>query len=101
MINCVFVYLLKFLKFIKIKSFCLFYNFMIQPQTYLNVADNTGAQKVMCIHILGSNSQYANIGDVIIAVVKLSIFLFIKILFYLKGKLLIYYFNYFLWIHCC
>jgi large subunit ribosomal protein L14 len=43
---------------------------MIQPQTYLNVADNTGAQKVMCIKILGSNRQYANIGDVIIAVVK-------------------------------
>lgn len=44
---------------------------MIQAQTYLNVADNTGAQKVMCIKILGSNHQYANIGDVIIAVVKL------------------------------
>lgn len=43
---------------------------MIQPQTYLNVADNTGAQKVMCIKILGSNRQYANIGDIIIAVVK-------------------------------
>nr|YP_007317205.1 ribosomal protein L14 [Monomorphina aenigmatica]AFZ88807.1 ribosomal protein L14 [Monomorphina aenigmatica] len=46
---------------------------MIQLQTYLNVADNTGAQKVMCIRILGSNRQYANIGDVIIAVVKDSI----------------------------
>lgn len=43
---------------------------MIQPQSYLNVADNTGAQKLMCIKILGSNRQYANIGDVIIAVVK-------------------------------
>nr|YP_009144912.1 ribosomal protein L14 [Euglenaria anabaena]AKJ83359.1 ribosomal protein L14 [Euglenaria anabaena] len=43
---------------------------MIQSQTYLNVADNTGAQKVMCIRILGSNSQYANIGDIIVAVVK-------------------------------
>lgn len=43
---------------------------MIQVQTYLNVADNTGAQKVMCIKILGSNRQYATIGDVIIVVVK-------------------------------
>ena len=51
---------------------------MIQAQTYLNVADNTGAKKVMCIHILGSNSQYANIGDVIVAVVKLSLFTLAK-----------------------
>lgn len=43
---------------------------MIKPQTYLNVADNTGAQKLMCIKILGSNCQYANVGDVIVAVVK-------------------------------
>nr|YP_009145474.1 ribosomal protein L14 [Monomorphina parapyrum]AKL78947.1 ribosomal protein L14 [Monomorphina parapyrum] len=43
---------------------------MIQLQSYLNVADNTGAQKLMCIRILGSNRQYANIGDVIVAVVK-------------------------------
>lgn len=43
---------------------------MIQLQTYLNVADNTGAQKIMCIKVLGSNRQYANIGDVIVAVVK-------------------------------
>lgn len=47
---------------------------MIQVQSYLNVADNTGAQKVMCIKILGSNRQYASIGDVIIVVVKVSIF---------------------------
>lgn len=45
---------------------------MIYPQTYLNVADNTGAKKVMCIRILGSNRQYANLGDIIVAVVKLS-----------------------------
>lgn len=44
---------------------------MIQLQTYLNVADNTGAQKIMCIKVLGSNRQYANIGDVIVGVVKL------------------------------
>lgn len=43
---------------------------MIQIQTYLNVADNTGAQKLMCIQILGSNRQYAVIGDIIIVVVK-------------------------------
>ena len=41
---------------------------MIQPQTYLQVADNSGARKLMCIHVL--NLQYGNIGDVIIAVVK-------------------------------
>jgi large subunit ribosomal protein L14 len=43
---------------------------MIQPQTLLNVADNTGAKQVMCIRILGSNRRYASIGDVIIAVIK-------------------------------
>jgi large subunit ribosomal protein L14 len=44
---------------------------MIQPQSYLNVADNSGARKLMCIQILGGNSgQYGNIGDIIIAVVK-------------------------------
>ena len=43
---------------------------MIQPQTYLTVADNTGARKIMCIRILGQNKQYGNIGDVIIGVVK-------------------------------
>ena len=43
---------------------------MIQPQTYLNVADNSGARKIMCIQVLGSNRQYASVGDVIVAVVK-------------------------------
>ncbi len=44
---------------------------MIQPQTCLNVADNSGAKKLMCIRVLGgSYKQSANIGDVIIAVVK-------------------------------
>nr|YP_009729853.1 ribosomal protein L14 [Caldesia grandis]QHW08189.1 ribosomal protein L14 [Caldesia grandis]UDZ60845.1 ribosomal protein L14 [Caldesia grandis] len=44
---------------------------MIQPQTLLNVADNSGARKLMCIRILGtSNRQYARIGDVIVAVIK-------------------------------
>lgn len=43
---------------------------MIQPQTYLTVADNTGAKKIMCIRVLGNNRRYAKIGDVIIGVVK-------------------------------
>jgi large subunit ribosomal protein L14 len=41
---------------------------MIRPLSYLNVADNSGAKKVMCIRVLGSTS--GSIGDVIIAVVK-------------------------------
>ncbi len=45
---------------------------MIQTQTYLNVADNSGAKKIMCIRILGSNKKYASIGDVIIGVVKVA-----------------------------
>nr|YP_010458008.1 ribosomal protein L14 [Pristimera indica]UUA69489.1 ribosomal protein L14 [Pristimera indica] len=44
---------------------------MIQPQTHLNVADNSGARELMCIRIIGtSNRQYAEIGDVIVAVIK-------------------------------
>jgi large subunit ribosomal protein L14 len=44
---------------------------MIQPQTYLKVADNTGAKKLMCIRVLaGNQNQSANIGDIIVAVVK-------------------------------
>ena len=43
---------------------------MIQPQTYLSVADNTGAKNILCIRILGSNKQYGSIGDIIIGVVK-------------------------------
>jgi large subunit ribosomal protein L14 len=43
---------------------------MIQQETYLNVADNSGARKLMCIRVLGSNRRYAGVGDVIIAVVK-------------------------------
>ena len=43
---------------------------MIYPQTMLEVADNTGAKKIMCIRILGSNKKYAEIGDSIIGVVK-------------------------------
>ena len=44
---------------------------MIQQQTLLQVADNTGARKVMCIRVMGgSNRRYAGIGDVIVGVVK-------------------------------
>lgn len=44
---------------------------MIQMQTYLKVADNTGAKELMCIRVLGgSRRKYANIGDVIVASVK-------------------------------
>ena len=43
---------------------------MIQQETYLNVADNSGARKLMCIRVLGGSKRYAGVGDVIIAVVK-------------------------------
>ncbi|PSR21393.1 MAG: 50S ribosomal protein L14 [Sulfobacillus acidophilus] len=44
---------------------------MIQPQTRLAVADNTGAKELMCIRVLGgSYRKYGNIGDVIVASVK-------------------------------
>ncbi|CAI0445474.1 unnamed protein product [Linum tenue] len=47
---------------------------MIQPQTRLNVADNSGARELMCIRIIGtSNRRYAHIGDVIVAVIKEAI----------------------------
>ena len=42
---------------------------MVQMQTYLKVADNTGAKELMCIRVLGgSRKRYANIGDVVVAV---------------------------------
>ena len=44
---------------------------MVQQQTCLKVADNTGAKEIMCIRVLGgSGRRYANIGDVIVASVK-------------------------------
>lgn len=44
---------------------------MIQPQSRLVVADNTGARELMCIRVLGgSDRRYASIGDIIVAVVK-------------------------------
>jgi large subunit ribosomal protein L14 len=44
---------------------------MIQQQTRLRVADNSGAREIMCIRVLGgSGKRYASVGDVIIASVK-------------------------------
>ena len=44
---------------------------MIQMQTRMKVADNTGAKELMCIRVLGgSGRRYANIGDVVVATVK-------------------------------
>ena len=47
---------------------------MIQAQTMLDVADNTGAKTVMCIKVLGgSRRRYASIGDVVVVAVKKAI----------------------------
>ena len=44
---------------------------MIQQQSLLKVADNSGAKEIMCIRVLGgSNRKFGNIGDVIVASVK-------------------------------
>ena len=44
---------------------------MIQSESVLNVADNSGAKKVLCIRVLGgTRKRYASIGDVIVATVK-------------------------------
>ncbi len=47
---------------------------MIQTETVLNVADNSGAKRVLCIRVLGgSRRRYASIGDVIVVTVKEAI----------------------------
>ncbi len=47
---------------------------MIQQETYLNVADNSGAKKIMCIRVLGgSGRKYGTVGDIIVASVKESL----------------------------
>jgi large subunit ribosomal protein L14 len=47
---------------------------MIQTESKLNVADNSGAKKVLCIRVLGgSRRRYASIGDVIVVTVKEAI----------------------------
>lgn len=44
---------------------------MVQQETYLKSADNTGAKELMCIRVLGGTGRrYANIGDVVVASVK-------------------------------
>ncbi|MDC7219845.1 MAG: 50S ribosomal protein L14 [Spirochaetales bacterium] len=44
---------------------------MIQDNTYLNVADNSGAKKVQCIKVLGgSHRRFATVGDIIVVTVK-------------------------------
>ena len=44
---------------------------MIQQQSMMKVADNTGAKELMCIRVLGGTGRrYANIGDVVVATVK-------------------------------
>lgn len=44
---------------------------MIQSESYLNVADNSGAKRLMCIKVLGgSKKRYAGLGDLIVGVVK-------------------------------
>ena len=47
---------------------------MIQMQTNLDVADNSGARRVMCIKVLGgSKRKYASVGDIIVVSVKEAI----------------------------
>ncbi|MCE1750423.1 50S ribosomal protein L14, partial [Enterobacter hormaechei] len=47
---------------------------MIQEQTMLNVADNSGARRVMCIKVLGgSHRRYAHVGDIIKVTIKEAI----------------------------
>ena len=47
---------------------------MIQTESYLDVADNSGARKVMCIKVLGgSHKRYASVGDIIKVTVKEAI----------------------------
>ncbi len=47
---------------------------MIQEYTRLNVADNTGAKKVMCVRVLGSSQRrYGTVGDVVVVAVKTAL----------------------------
>ena len=44
---------------------------MVQMQTYLKVAENTGAKELMCFRVLGgTRKRYANIGDIVVCSVK-------------------------------
>ena len=64
-----------FISFIsKQENLLLLLVFSTTMQTHLNVADNSGARKLMCIRIIGaSNRRYAQIGDVVVAVIKEAI----------------------------
>lgn len=47
---------------------------MVQMQTYLKVADNTGAKELMCIRVLGgTRRRYAGVGDIVVASVKKAV----------------------------
>jgi large subunit ribosomal protein L14 len=47
---------------------------MIQQETRLTVADNTGAKELLCIHVLGGSTRhYGHVGDVIVATVKKAV----------------------------
>lgn len=47
---------------------------MVQKQTYLVVADNSGAKEVQCIHVVGSTrTRFAGVGDIIVCAVKKAI----------------------------
>ena len=44
---------------------------MVQPQSFINAVDNSGARELICIRVLGKgHTQLSNIGDIVIAVVK-------------------------------
>lgn len=43
---------------------------MIQPQTRLKIADNSGGKNLMCIRVLSSSKKYGQVGDTIVGVVK-------------------------------
>lgn len=47
---------------------------MIQVQTYLKVADNSGAKEIMCIRVLGGyKKRYGHVGDIVVAAVKSAV----------------------------
>ena len=43
---------------------------MIQAESRLNVADNSGAKEVLCIRVLSTGRRYASVGDIIVVAVK-------------------------------
>ena len=45
---------------------------MIQQESFLTVADNSGAKRIQCIRVLGTNRRYAHVGVVILATVKFA-----------------------------